>query len=102
MLSLLSCALSLPPPAPHQPYTYQYGVKDDVSKSNFAKTESQDAKGQVQGTFVIALPDGRVQTTKYKADAVNGYVAEVSYQGEPVYPQQGPVNIFTAFWFNKN
>ena len=28
----------------HQPYTYQYGVKDDYSKANFAKTESQDAQ----------------------------------------------------------
>ena len=91
--------MCLPPPVPHQhqPYTYQYGVKDAVTKSNFAKTESQDAKGQVQGTFVIALPDGRVQTTKYTADAVNGYVAKVSYHGEPVYPKQGPINIFTAF-----
>merc|ERR1711997_428142 len=97
VLSLLSCALSLPPPAPRLPYTYQYGVKDDVTKSNFAKTESQDANGQVKGTFVIALPDGRVQTTKYTADPVNGYVAKVSYQGEPVYPAQRPVNIFTAF-----
>ena len=99
MLSLLSTALCLPPPHParSQPYSYQYGVKDDVTKSNFAKTESQDAQGQVQGTFVIALPDGRVQTTKYTADPVNGYVAKVSYQGEPVYPAQRPVNIFTAF-----
>ena len=98
MLSLLSSALCLPPQSvSRQPYSYQYGVKDDVSKSNFAKTESQDASGQVQGTFVIALPDGRVQTTKYTADPVNGYVAQVSYQGEPVYPQQPPVNTFTAF-----
>ena len=101
-MSLLSSALCLPPQAaPRQPYSYQYGVKDDVSKSNFAKTESQDANGQVQGTFVIALPDGRVQTTKYTADPVRGYVAQVSYQGEPVYPKQGPINIFTAFWSNK-
>ena len=68
-----------------------------MSKANFAKTESQDANGQVKGTFVIALPDGRIQTTKYTADAVNGYVAKVSYQGEPVYPVQGPIKIFTAF-----
>ena len=27
-----------------QPYKYQYGVKDDYSKANFAKTESQDAQ----------------------------------------------------------
>ena len=27
-----------------QPYKYQYGVKDDYTNANFAKTESQDAK----------------------------------------------------------
>ena len=43
-------------------------------------------QGHVKGTYVIALPDGRIQTTTYTADPVNGYVAEVSYQGEPVYP----------------
>ena len=70
-----------------QPYQYQYGVKDDYSKSNFAKTESQDDKGNVQGTFVISLPDGRIQTTTYTADPVRGFIAEVTYQGEPVYPE---------------
>merc|ERR1711942_391565 len=70
-----------------QPYQYQYGVKDDYSKSNFAKTETQDDKDNVQGTFVISLPDGRIQTTTYTADPVRGFVAEVTYKGEPVYPE---------------
>merc|ERR1712106_451014 len=69
-----------------QPYKYQYGVKDEYSSSNFAKTESQDDKGNVIGTYVIALPDGRIQTTKYTADPVQGFVAEVTYEGEPVFP----------------
>merc|ERR1712121_304339 len=69
-----------------QPYKYQYGVKDEYSNSNFAKTETQDDKGNVAGTFVIALPDGRIQTTKYTADPILGFIAEVTYQGEPVYP----------------
>merc|ERR1712189_40110 len=81
-----------------QPYEYQYGVKDDYSKTNFAKTESQDAQGNVKGTYVIALPDGRIQTTSYTADPINGYVADVTYQGEPVYPDppQQPRPVFTA------
>merc|ERR1712189_31763 len=70
-----------------QPYNYQYGVKDDYSKANFAKTESRDEKGNVQGTFVISLPDGRIQTTTYTADPIKGFIAEVTYQGEPVYPE---------------
>lgn len=31
------------------------------------------------------LPDGRIQTVKYTADHYNGYVAEVSYEGNPIY-----------------
>merc|ERR1712107_491494 len=42
----------------------------------------------VAGSYVIALPDGRIQTTKYTADHVNGFVAEVSYEGTPVYPPE--------------
>ena len=37
------------------------------------------------GEYVVALPDGRVQTTRYRADPVSGYTAEVSYQGTPFY-----------------
>merc|ERR1712226_668049 len=48
-----------------QPYAYEYGVADDYSKANFKKTETQDANGIVAGSFVIALPDGRIQTTTY-------------------------------------
>ena len=45
-------------------------------------------QGNVKGQFVIALPDGRIQTTSYTADHVLGFVADVSYQGEPVYPKE--------------
>merc|ERR1712106_790812 len=71
-----------------QPYAYEYGVADDYSNANFKKTETQDANGLVQGSFTIALPDGRIQTTTYTADHVNGFVAEVTYQGTPVYPPE--------------
>merc|ERR1712215_546782 len=73
---------------PPQPYAYEYGVNDDYSKANFKKTETQDANGAVAGSYVIALPDGRIQTTKYTADHVNGFVAEVTYEGTPVYPPE--------------
>merc|ERR1719432_239770 len=64
-----------------QPYAYDY------SKANFKKAESQDANGNVAGSFTIALPDGRIQTTTYTADHYNGFVAEVTYEGTPVYPE---------------
>merc|ERR1719383_1255311 len=61
-----------------RPYNYQFGVQDEYTKSNFAKTESQDDRGNVKGSFVIALPDGRIQTTTYTADPIQGFIAEVS------------------------
>ena len=71
-----------------QPFAYQYGVVDDYSKNNFQKTETQDAEGKVAGSYTIALPDGRIQTTTYTADHYNGFVAEVTYEGTPVYPEE--------------
>ena len=44
-------------------------------------------QGNVKGSFVIALPDGRIQTTSYTATEQGGFVAEVTYQGEAVYPK---------------
>merc|ERR1712113_1218337 len=73
---------------PPQPFAYEYGVADAYSKANFKKTESQDGNGVVTGSFVIALPDGRIQTTTYTADHHNGFVAEVTYEGTPVYPPE--------------
>merc|ERR1711976_1084511 len=73
---------------PPQPFAYKYGVADDYSKANFKKSETQDAEGKVSGSFVIALPDGRIQTTTYTADHYNGFVADVTYEGTPVYPPE--------------
>merc|ERR1719342_547135 len=72
-----------------QPYQYQYGVQDDYSGSNFAASENSDAK-VVTGSYTVHLPDGRIQTVKYTADHYNGYVADVSYEGTPVYPKAKP------------
>merc|ERR1712128_267106 len=71
-----------------QPYAYEYGVADDYSKANFKKAETQDAYGNVAGSFTIALPDGRLQTTTYTADHTNGFVAVVTYSGTAVYPPE--------------
>merc|ERR1712128_31737 len=73
---------------PPQPYAYEYGVADDYSKVNFKKSETQDSNGIVAGSFTIALPDGRIQTTTYTADHVNGFIAEVTYEGTAVYPPE--------------
>merc|ERR1712083_259716 len=86
-----------PAPAPYvepegkdEPYAYQYGVADDYSKANFNAAESADGSGVVTGSYSVALPDGRTQHVKYTSDHYNGYVAEVTYEGEPVYPEAKP------------
>merc|ERR1719312_1051367 len=95
--ALVAAAASLAPtpygaaPNPYdeapEPFAYEYGVSDDYSGANFRKSETQDAGGNVAGSFSINLPDGRVQTTSYHADDQLGFVADVTYEGTPVYPE---------------
>merc|ERR1712158_269514 len=47
------------------PYTFNYAVADDYSKSNFNAAESNDGTGVVEGSYSVALPDGRVQHVAY-------------------------------------
>merc|ERR1712128_152365 len=73
---------------PH-PYSYEYAVQDDYSGSNFAANQAADGK-TVTGSYTVHLPDGRIQTVTYTADHYNGYVADVKYEGTPVYPEAKP------------
>merc|ERR1712106_784738 len=73
-----------------EPYTYTYGVSDDYSKANFNAAAASGANGVVSGSYTVALPDGRIQKVSYTADHVNGYVAEVTYEGVPIYPEAKP------------
>merc|ERR1712055_229861 len=69
------------------PYTYQYNVADDYSGSNFQATESDDGTGVRDGSYSVALPDGRVQHVAYHANDLDGSVAQVPYDGTAAYPQ---------------
>merc|ERR1712080_355334 len=44
----------------------------------------------------VALPDGRVQHVAYHANDIDGYVAEVTYDGTAVYPEAVPVAVAHA------
>merc|ERR1712106_790089 len=68
------------------PYTYTYAVADDYSKANFQAAETSDGAGTAQGSYSVALPDGRTQNVAYTANGYDGYVAEVTYTGAAVYP----------------
>jgi len=69
------------------PYTYQYNVADDYSGSNFQATESDDGNSNRQGSYTVALPDGRVQHVNYHTNDLDGYIAEVTYDGQAAYPE---------------
>jgi len=73
---------------PPQPYQYEYGVADQYSGTNFQHAESQSDIGEVLGSYKVNLPDGRVQTVSYRADPKLGFVADVKYEGEAVYPPE--------------
>ncbi|XP_032782741.2 uncharacterized protein LOC116920747 [Daphnia magna] len=63
-----------------RPYSFGYAVEDNKAGLDFGHRETSNGS-VVTGTYYVLLPDGRKQTVNYNAD-VNGYVAEVSYEGE--------------------
>ncbi|XP_037804821.1 larval cuticle protein A2B-like [Penaeus monodon] len=69
-------------------YNYNYGVADGYSGANFAASESRDGY-KTDGSYTVDLPDGRKQIVKY-VDNGDGYVAEVTYEGEAQYPEYKP------------
>ena len=76
------------------PYVYKYGIQDDLSGTNFEKSESQNGGGNVEGLFSVVLPDGRIQTVTYTADDDNGFVADVTYSGKASFPAIDPKVLF--------
>jgi len=67
------------------PYTYTYAVADDYSKANFNAEEASDGASNVQGSYSVALPDGRIQHVKYSSNGYDGYVADVTYEGKNIF-----------------
>ena len=81
-------------PAPYHgsttptPYNYEYGVNSPHHGSVFSQKETRD-NYNTAGEYRVNLPDGRVQIVSYSAGP-HGYVADVKYEGEPVYPETKP------------
>ena len=68
------------------PYEFAYAVKDEPTYNDFGHQESSDGK-VVSGSYRVVLPDGRTQTVTYTVSGDSGYVAEVKYEGEAIYPE---------------
>merc|ERR1712126_485923 len=69
------------------PFTYEYSVSDDATDSDYNVSVSDDGTGVSEGSYSVALPDGRIQHVTYTANDVDGYVASVTYDGTASYPE---------------
>merc|ERR1712044_118522 len=83
--------------AEQSPYQFTYAVADDYSKSNFNAEETSDGASNVQGSYSVALPDGRIQHFKYTSNGYDGFVADVTYEGTAVYPEAKPYHAAPAY-----
>ncbi|XP_063601183.1 pro-resilin-like [Penaeus indicus] len=67
-------------------YEFQYGVKDGYSGVDFAHGESHD-EDETQDFYTLQLPGGHLQRVTYYVDGDDGYVADVTYEGEAHFPE---------------
>ncbi|KAF2364027.1 Insect cuticle protein [Trinorchestia longiramus] len=66
-----------------QPLQYGYKVASADTGNYQQRNEQRDGK-EVTGSYKVALPDGRIQTVTYIADA-EGFRAEVTYENNPTF-----------------
>merc|ERR1719195_464508 len=88
LLSLTVCvvaAVARPdaPPAAYAPAAPAY------PSNNYGANEDRDGYA-TSGSYYVALPDGRLQKVTYSVNGDGGYVADVTYEGEAVYPEVKP------------
>jgi len=74
-------------------YEFHYDVSDSPATygtppAQFGAWEKRSGYS-TQGSYTVKLPDGRTQIVTYTvADDDSGFVAEVRYEGEAVYPPE--------------
>ncbi|KAJ8718597.1 hypothetical protein PYW08_002834 [Mythimna loreyi] len=66
-------------------YDFSYSVHDDHSGDVKQQQESR-AGDAVHGSYSLVQPDGVHRIVEYTADKVNGFNANVRYEGTPVHP----------------
>ena len=74
---------------PKYDFTYDVHGYGDYAPQ-FNAQEARDGSA-TQGSYSVALPDGRTQTVTYRVDdAYSGLIADVTYKGEAQYPAYQP------------
>ena len=75
-------------PAYEEPakYQYAYEVQDDYANLRFDANEEREGYN-TNGGYSVVLPDGRTQNVAYTVNGYDGYVAEVTYEGEARYDE---------------
>ncbi|XP_068209730.1 pro-resilin-like isoform X2 [Palaemon carinicauda] len=66
-------------------YNFNWAVNHAPSRNDFGHQEARDGD-DTQGSYYVQLPDGRLQRVSYRVDGDDGYIADVTYQGEARYP----------------
>ena len=62
------------------PYEFDYSVDDSASVNLYGHQENKNGE-VVKGSYFVLLPDGRLQTVKYRDEGA-GFVAQVSYDNK--------------------
>lgn len=70
---------------PGMPYNFNWAVQAPEFGNDYSHTQQSDGT-TTTGEYRTLLPDGRTQIVRFTANA-DGYVADVTYEGEARYDQ---------------